>query len=257
MNKVFGKHRILNPIWKTALLPCQSLQKDPLRRIYYHHRDSKVKVDQNQPFHRPYSSGFVVNRYRQFRGDDNFLTENEATAFIMQLHSREREILLRSLLPVVGRKPEERAIARQHYIKPTVPSLRKLLLVAANSGIPFIAFGFLDNVIMITAGEYIEFKVGAVLTISTMAAAGLGNMVSDVAGLCFVGYIEGLTSKMQLTMAQLSAEEKKLWQTVLFTNLGRTVGVLIGCLLGLSPLLFYSHQKDHDTVTESSLAIDD
>ena len=54
---------------------------------------------------RRYSSGFVTNRFRRFRGDDNFLTATEATAFVMQLHNREREVLLRSLLPVVSRKP--------------------------------------------------------------------------------------------------------------------------------------------------------
>ncbi len=32
-------------------------------------------------------------------------------------------------------------------------------------------------------GEYIDLNIGAALTISTMAAAGLGNLISDLAGL--------------------------------------------------------------------------
>ena len=36
-------------------------------------------------------------------------------------------------------------------------------------------FGFLDNLIMIMAGEYIDLTLGATLGISTMAAAALGK----------------------------------------------------------------------------------
>ena len=32
-------------------------------------------------------------------------------------------------------------------------------------------------------GEYIDLTIGAALSISTMAAAGLGNLISDLAGL--------------------------------------------------------------------------
>ena len=34
-----------------------------------------------------------------------------------------------------------------------------------------------------TQGEYIDSTLGIVLGISTMAAAGIGNMISDLAGL--------------------------------------------------------------------------
>jgi Transmembrane protein 65 len=37
------------------------------------------------------------------------------------------------------------------------------------SGLPFIGFGFLDNLLMIIAGSYIEVGIGMVFTISTMA----------------------------------------------------------------------------------------
>ncbi len=42
----------------------------------------------------------------------------------------------------------------------------------------------------ILAGEQIEASVGVQLALSTMAAAGLGNIVSDIAGLGFADVIE-------------------------------------------------------------------
>lgn len=43
------------------------------------------------------------------------------------------------------------------------------------SAIPFVGFGFLDNLIMILAGDYIDAKLGAAFAISTMAAAGVAH----------------------------------------------------------------------------------
>jgi hypothetical protein len=43
-----------------------------------------------------------------------------------------------------------------------------------------LGFGFLDNFIMIVAGEYIDLTLGVTLGISTMAAAALGKSVSAV-----------------------------------------------------------------------------
>lgn len=63
------------------------------------------------------------------------------------------------------------------------PTRNQLLLIAFASGIPFIGFGFCDNAIMLLAGEGIESSLGVTLGISTLAAAGLGNLISDVAGL--------------------------------------------------------------------------
>lgn len=43
---------------------------------------------------------------------------------------------------------------------------------------------------MIIAGDYIEYSVGTVMTISTMAAAALGNTISDVLGIGSAVYVE-------------------------------------------------------------------
>lgn len=46
-----------------------------------------------------------------------------------------------------------------------------------------IGFGFADNFIMILAGDVIDNKLGVLFGFSTLAAAGLGNLISDVAGI--------------------------------------------------------------------------
>ena len=82
-------------------------------------------------------------------------------------------------------------------------------MVALASAVPFIGFGFMDNAIMIMAGprrptalaarqqpaarramsapdaragDLIEFQLGTLLSVSTMGAAAIGNLISDVAG---------------------------------------------------------------------------
>jgi hypothetical protein len=73
--------------------------------------------------------------------------------------------------------------------------------------LPFIGFGILDNMIMILAGEYIDQKLGAMLAISTMAAAGFGNIISDVAGVGLAHYIEFFVHRLGIKHPVLSAAQ--------------------------------------------------
>lgn len=77
------------------------------------------------------------------------------------------------------------------------PTNEQLFLVALNAGAPFIGFGFLDNAIMILAGNEIEVYFGASLGISAMAAAALGNTISDMAGIQAGGIIESASTKVR------------------------------------------------------------
>lgn len=67
---------------------------------------------------------------------------------------------------------------------------RSLCLVCLINSLPFVGFGFLDNFTMIIAGDYIEHSLGMIMTISTMAAAALGNTFSDVLGIGSAVYVE-------------------------------------------------------------------
>ncbi len=67
------------------------------------------------------------------------------------------------------------------------PTPRQLGLYALSVGIPFVGFGLMDNSIMIVSGDLIAHYLGLYLSLSMLASAALGNLVSDVAGVAF-GY---------------------------------------------------------------------
>uniref|UniRef100_A0A3P8PT23 Transmembrane protein 65 n=1 Tax=Astatotilapia calliptera TaxID=8154 RepID=A0A3P8PT23_ASTCA len=154
-----------------------------------------------------------------------------AKEFIYSLHPSERTCLLREL-----HRFESIAIAQ----------------VLLHNALPFVGFGFLDNCIMIVAGTQIELSIGVVLGISTMAAAALGNLVSDLAGLGLAGYVEALASRLGMQIPDLSPKQADMWQTRVSSHTGKAIGVGIGCILGMFPLLFF---KDEDEKKEGQTEV--
>ena len=63
---------------------------------------------------------------------------------------------------------------------------------------PFIGFGFLDNAVMIVAGDYIDSTIGVYFHLSMLAAAAFGNTISDLVGIFFGGYIELVADRLGL-----------------------------------------------------------
>nr|XP_028592023.1 transmembrane protein 65 isoform X2 [Podarcis muralis] len=172
-------------------------------------------------------------------------TAQGARDFIYSLHSTERSCLLREL-----HRFESIAIAQVYYISSpkklevAPPSTGQLKHVFFHNAIPFVGFGFFDNAIMIAAGTQIELSIGIVLGISTMAAAALGNLVSDLAGLGLAGYIEAMASRLGLSIPDLTPKQADMWQTRLSAHVGKAIGVTIGCLLGMFPLFFLGDEEE-------------
>ncbi|XP_040901252.1 transmembrane protein 65-like [Toxotes jaculatrix] len=164
-----------------------------------------------------------------------------AKEFIYSLHPSERTCLLREL-----HRFESIAIA-QGQLEIAPPTAAQLRYVLLHNAIPFVGFGFLDNCIMIVAGTHIELSIGVILGISTMAAAALGNLVSDLAGLGLAGYVEALASRLGMQIPDLSPKQADMWQTRVSSHAGKAIGVGIGCILGMFPLLFF---KDDDEKKE-------
>ncbi|XP_047454680.1 transmembrane protein 65-like [Mugil cephalus] len=160
-----------------------------------------------------------------------------AKEFIYSLHPSERTCLLREL-----HRFESIAIA-QGQLEIAPPTAAQLRYVLLHNALPFVGFGFLDNCIMIVAGTQIELSIGVILGISTMAAAALGNLVSDLAGLGLAGYVEALASRLGMQIPDLSPKQADMWQTRVSSHTGKAIGVGIGCILGMFPLLFF---KDED-----------
>ncbi|XP_077576232.1 transmembrane protein 65-like [Stigmatopora nigra] len=161
-----------------------------------------------------------------------------AKEFIYSLHPSERTCLLREL-----HRFESIAIA-QGQLEVAPPTAAQLRYVLLHNALPFVGFGFLDNCIMIVAGTHIELSIGVILGISTMAAAALGNLVSDLAGLGLAGYVEALASRLGMQIPDLSPKQADMWQTRVSSHSGKAIGVGIGCILGMFPLLFLSDDDD-------------
>ncbi|XP_068094104.1 transmembrane protein 65 isoform X1 [Hyperolius riggenbachi] len=189
--------------------------------------------------------------------------------FIYSLHASERSCLLRELhrfesiaIAQASRYPktppyvvpklggELAAVEEEsHYekLEAEPPTSKQLKHVFFHNALPFIGFGFLDNAIMIAAGTQIEFHIGALLGISTMAAAALGNLVSDLAGLGLAGYVEAISSRLGLPIPDLSPKQADMRQTRVSAHLGKAIGVAIGCLLGMFPLFFFADEEKEKT----------
>ena len=86
-------------------------------------------------------------------------------------------------------------------------------------------------------------SIGVTFGLSTLTAAGFGQCVSDVAGFTCGGLVDAMVAKLnlphhQLTPVQLSSRYVRLASTV-----GGCVGVVIGCLLGMTSLLFMDTER--------------
>jgi len=67
---------------------------------------------------------------------------------------------------------------------PTASQMWKLMVRTA---VPFVGFGFFDNMIMLTVGGAIENTIGVAFGLTSLAAAGMGQMVSDASGITLQG----------------------------------------------------------------------
>jgi hypothetical protein len=140
------------------------------------------------------------------------------------------------------------------------PTKRELYIVALHQSIPFIGFGIMDNTVLILAGEAIDIELGAVLNISTMCAAAIGNIIADLCGVAFgtvfATYLESVT-RGRLTLPpypQLTYAQRELRSVKIYGQLGVCAGLTLGCIIGMFPLLFFStEKKDHhkEAVEES------
>jgi hypothetical protein len=106
-----------------------------------------------------------------------------------------------------------------------------------------VGFGIMDNAVMVTAGEAIDSTFGVMFGLSTMAAAGFGQCFSDVAGVTCGGIVDNAVSKLNLPSHALSQAQLNMKVTRVYATLGGCVGVVTGCLIGMSCLLFMDTER--------------
>lgn len=228
-----------------ALWPLRCLQEPRRRATCYAPNLSRapaIKPDKSGPATDRKWEHSTVRTHSHRSNSADYLRDADLPDFVRQLSGRQRKALLDELTKHEADWTASRGPASGSSVAPTA---RQLLYVAAVSGVPFIAFGLLDNTIMICAGEYIDITFGTMLGISTMAAAGLGNMCSDIVGISTANFVEHGLRQMGFKPPGLSAEMLQRRRVRWSANAGRIVGVSIGCLLGLFPLLLLE-SSDHE-----------
>uniref|UniRef100_A0A8D0CUG1 Transmembrane protein 65 n=1 Tax=Sander lucioperca TaxID=283035 RepID=A0A8D0CUG1_SANLU len=155
-----------------------------------------------------------------------------AKDFIYRLQPTERTCLLKELQSF-----------ESITLEPSPPTAAQIRYVLFHNGIPFVGFGFLDNAIMIAAVKRQKSKY---FLLCVHAAAALGNLVSDLAGLGLAGYVEALASKLGMQGPDLTPEQVHMWQTKFSSHMGKAIGVTIGCILGMFPLFFLDDEKEKE-----------
>ncbi|CAF0900301.1 unnamed protein product [Rotaria sordida] len=157
-----------------------------------------------------------------------------ARDFILSLEPEHRRILSNELIEL-----EKLSTATTG----TIPVLSsQLAIIFLETGLPYIGFGFVDNFVMLVAGETIETFFGVAFCLSTMGAAALGNAVSDVMGVGLADRIERTCGRF---LGMFGVKQPKLtsdqWgqRSVQITQLmSKVICIFVGCLLGMCPLLF-------------------
>jgi hypothetical protein len=106
-----------------------------------------------------------------------------------------------------------------------------------------VGFGFMDNLVMIQAGDLIDNSIGVRFALSTLTAAAFGQIFSDVAGVLSGSTVEALATKLGLPKAGLTQAQYLIPRVKTVATIGQCVGVVIGCLLGMCSLLFMDLER--------------
>ncbi|XP_041775352.1 transmembrane protein 65-like isoform X3 [Anopheles merus] len=200
-------------------------QHQPARvvaRTGYNHHLQRQPVMARAYF---FPGGGPVRSYTQAAST---LTREQLHDLVYRLNEDERELLMNTLKQFESNK------------------VKAKFEVGLVNALPFIGFGFLDNFTMIIAGDYIEHTLGLFMCISTMAAAALGNTISDVIGIGSAFYVEKLAEMSGVKPPKMSPIQLEMKASRRAANLGRVLGITIGCLLGMCPLLFMKEDKEKE-----------
>jgi len=162
--------------------------------------------------------------------------ETSAISFVSGLSISEQQHLAEALSHVTDQKNGNSEMTR-----------KLLVQEAAYAGIPFLGFGFLDNTIMLCAGEYIDMTLGSALGFSTLAAAAMGNLVSDVAGIATAGTVEQNVKRILGRSTVLTPKQRDTSRAHRWVFFGRCFSICLGCILGMWPLLLLSNSESEES----------
>jgi len=142
----------------------------------------------------------------------------------------------------VGRRVT-RCFSSRHTNATPEPTKAQLWLHVLNAAIPFVAFGFMDNLVMILAGDAIDGMLGVKFGLPTLYAAALGQVISDFTGVTFGGVVENMAKALGLPHSGMSRKQLALRHVKMIGLASAACGVVVGCLLGMTSLLFMDTEK--------------
>ena len=125
------------------------------------------------------------------------------------------------------------SVASGQVATPSKLQLRRHAVVMA---VPMVGFGFMDNLVMIQAGDMIDNSIGVAFGLATLTSAAYGQIVSDVTGTLTGGAVDALASRLGLARAELTSAQMQLRSVKVSGTIGAAVGVAIGCFLGMGAL---------------------
>eukprot|EP00494_Astrolonche_serrata_P002184 UN02190 len=92
---------------------------------------------------------------------------------------------------------------------PPIPK-KELYRQFCAAAIPMVGFGFIDNTVMIRAGDYIDNSFGQIFAISTLTAAAFGQVCSDSCGVIFGNTLDALFNKVGMKPPNISPLQRTL-----------------------------------------------
>lgn len=134
--------------------------------------------------------------------------------------------------------------AAQAVGKAVPPNVAEFLKRFLKRSAKMMMFGFIDNFIMIIAGDAIDANIATTFGFSTMAAAGMGNLISDMGGEEAGEALDSAIEKMGLDVEDVSDEQMEAapaWMRFMDKRAG-SFGVAIGCIIGMFPLAFMNEE---------------
>ncbi len=119
-----------------------------------------------------------------------------------------------------------------------LPSWHQLLLHTRLAAVRMVGFGFMDNIIMITAGSLINHTLSVKFGLSMLVAVAFGNLCSVTSGVLFGSVVELAAAWLKLELPNLTAAQSSMALTCRADTLGQLIGIFCGCCLGMTRLLF-------------------
>ena len=95
-----------------------------------------------------------------------------------------------------------------------MPSAEQLRIIFVHSAVPMIGFGFMDNMVMIQAGDMIDNTIGVRFGLATLAAAACGQIFSDVSGVAFGGVVEDACARAGLRQGSKRERNSQLQRLI-------------------------------------------